>query len=85
MKTNTIITISTYVPVKLLDVFDTNDPAISRLYTDAQYNTIRTTPRNMIFANIKNIKRKALSLNTPTTRNYIRYFNSTTSVLKKSR
>ena len=34
MKTNIIITISTYVLVGLLDVFDINDPATSRLYTD---------------------------------------------------
>ena len=34
MKTNTIITISIYVLVGLLDVFDINDPAISRLYID---------------------------------------------------
>ena len=34
MKTNTIITISTYVLVELLDVFDINDPVILRLYID---------------------------------------------------
>ena len=35
MKTNIIITISTYVPVELLDIFDINNPAILRLYIDA--------------------------------------------------
>ena len=34
METNTIITISIYVLIELLDVFDVNDPAILYLYTD---------------------------------------------------
>ena len=34
MKTNIIITISTYAPAGLLDVFDVNDPAILRLHID---------------------------------------------------
>ena len=34
MKTNTIIIISIYVLVELLDIFDINDPAILRLYID---------------------------------------------------
>ena len=84
METNIIITISTYAPVVLLDVFDANDPVILYLYTDAQYNTIRTTLRNTILVNIESIKRKTLSLNTLTTRDYTRYFNSTTSLLKRS-
>ena len=85
METNIIIIISTYVPAGLLDVFDINNPAISRLYADAQYNTIRTTPRNIISANIRSIKRKALSLNILTIRDRIKYFNLTISVLKRSR
>ena len=85
METNTIITISTYAPAESLDVFDTNDPAILRLYADTQHNTIRTTPRNTIFINVESTKRKALSLNALTTRNRTRYFNSTTSVSKRSR
>ena len=85
METNIIIAISTYVLVGLLDIFDANDPTILRLYVDTQYNTIRTTPRNIILTNIESIKRKALSLNTLTIRNYIRYFNFTTSALKRSR
>ena len=85
MKTNTIITISTYALIELLDIFDINNSAILRLYTDIQYNTIRITLRNIILANIESIKRKALSLNTLTTKNYTRYFNFTTSVLKRLR
>ena len=34
MKTNIIITISTFALVELLDIFDINDLAILRLYID---------------------------------------------------
>ena len=85
MKTNTIITISTFALVGLLDVFDVNNSAILYLYIDTEYNTIYTTLRNIIFINIESIKRKALSLDTLIIKDYIRYFNYTISILKRSR